>query len=70
MGRDWVAFRGKHDLAAVNVHPIVAGGNLARKTPVHAVLFEKGGVGSDRAEVVDRDDLDLLAATFTCGPQN
>jgi hypothetical protein len=31
---------------------------------VHAVEAEQVGVGLDRAEIVDRDDFDVLAARF------
>ena len=31
---------------------------------MHAVVFEQMGVGRDRAEVVDRDHLDILALGF------
>jgi hypothetical protein len=39
----------------------IAGGNLTGETPVHAVVFEEMRIGRDGAEVIDRDDLNVLA---------
>ena len=40
---------------------LVAGGDLAAKAAMHAVVFQQMRVGLDRAEIVDRDDLQIVA---------
>ena len=45
------------DLVAVD-------GHFMREAAVHAVIAEQMRVGLDRAEVVDGDDVDVLAAGF------
>jgi len=37
---------------------------------VHRIVLEQMGVGLNRAEVVDGDDLDVLAAGFVDGAQD
>ncbi len=44
--------------------------DLAGETPVDAVKTQQVGVGLDRAEIVDGDDLDVLAARFHNGAQH
>ena len=40
------------------------------KAAVYAVEAEQVGVGFDRAEVVDADDLDVVASRFENGTQD
>src|SRR6185312_9476956 len=40
------------------------------KAAMHAVVAEQMGVGLDRAEVVDADHLDIVAAGFRDGTQH
>ena len=54
-----VALGGNGDLAAADVHPIVAAGDLARKAAVHAVIAQQMRVGLDRPEIVDPDHFDF-----------
>ena len=56
-----VALGGDPDLAAAGVHPVLAGGDLAGKAAVHAVIAQQVRVGLDRPQIVDADDLDLPA---------
>ena len=41
-----------------------------REAAVHAVEAQQVGVGLDRAEIVDRHDLDVVAAGFDDGAQH
>jgi hypothetical protein len=66
----WVAFRGDRDLAVADIHPLVAGGDLAGKTSVHAVVFKEMSIGRGRAEVIDRNDFDFLTIALVRRPQN
>ena len=62
--------RGDLDLAAADADRVALDRHLMRKAAMHAVEAQQVGVGLDRAEVVDRDDLDVLAARFDDGAQN
>ena len=59
-----IADRRDLDLAEAAVDPVLAGGHRAGKPAVDAVVAQQVGVGLDRAEVVDRHHLDVLAAMF------
>ena len=48
------------DPATADIDPVVARRNLTGETPVDAVVFEQVRIGRDGAEVIDRDDLDIL----------
>jgi len=46
-------------------HPDRAG-----KATVHRIIAQQMGVGLDRPEIVDRDDLEVVAPALVDGPQN
>ncbi|MNN64805.1 hypothetical protein D3C81_1802670 [compost metagenome] len=50
------------DLAGADVDPVLARGDRAGEAAVHRVIAQQVGVGLDRAQVVDRHDLDVRAA--------
>ena len=52
------------DLVAADVDRVALDHHFLREAPVHAVEAQQMRVGFDRPEVVDRDDLDVLAARF------
>ena len=54
-----VALGGDADLAAADIHPIVAGRDLAGKAAMHAVVPQQVRIGFDRAEIIDPNDVDL-----------
>ena len=62
-GRDFDRAGADIDSVAINRHD-------ARELAVHRVKAEKMRVGLDRAEIVDRDDLDILAAGLVDGAQD
>ena len=62
--------RGHLDLVAVDHHRVALDRDLVRKAPVHAVVAQEVRVGLDRTEIVDRDDLDVLAARFQNSAQH
>ena len=62
---------GRHlDGAAADVDGVAGHLDFVRKPAVHAVEAKQVGVGFDRAEVVDADDLDIVAAGFEYGAQD
>ena len=64
LGGDLDAAVARHlDVVAVDLH-------LGRETAVHAVVAQQVGVGLDRAQVVDGDDLDVAAAMLGDGAQD
>ena len=63
LGRDF-------DLARANVDPVLAGRDGAGEAAVHRVIAEQVGVGLDRTQVVDRHDLDVLAAVLDDGAKD
>src|SRR6516165_4002887 len=65
-----IALGGDPDLAAADIHPILAGRDLARKAAVNAVVAQEMRIGLDRTEVVDADDLDLGVLVFVSRPQD
>ena len=65
-----VALGGDADLAAADIHPVVAGRDLAGKAAVHAVVAQEVRVGLDRAEIVDADHLDLGVLVLVSGAQH
>ena len=52
------------DLVAADVDHVAFDHDFVRETPVNAVETQQMRVGFHRSEVVDRDDLDVLAARF------
>src|SRR5208337_2633491 len=54
--------RGDLDLVPADMNLIAVDDDLVREAPVHAVEAQEMRVGLDRAEIVDRDDLDVLPA--------
>ena len=52
------------DLVAVDDHRVALDLDLVRKAPVDAVEAQEVGVGLHRTQIVDGDDLDVLAARF------
>src|SRR5271156_1241058 len=54
--------RGDFDLVAVDHHRIALAFGLVRKAAVDAIEAQKVGVGFHWAQIVDGDDLDILAA--------
>ena len=58
----WILDRGHFDLVPADIHHVAVDDDLMRKTAVHAVETQQVRVGLDRAEIVDRDNLDILAA--------
>jgi hypothetical protein len=44
--------------------------HFMREAAMHAVVAQQVGVGLDRAEIVDRHDLDVLAARLDDGAQH
>ena len=52
------------DLAGADVDPVLARRDRAGEAAVHGVIAEQVGVGLYRTQVVDRHDLDVLAAVL------
>jgi len=52
------------DAPLAHIHPIVAGRDRVRIEAVHGIVLEQMGVGLHGAEIVDADDLQILAARF------
>lgn len=50
------------DPAAADIDPIVPGSDLTGDMPVNAVVLQEMCIVCDRAEVIDCDNLDVLAA--------
>ena len=67
---DGIALGGDLDLAAADIDRVAVDLDLAGEAAVHGVEAEQVGVGLDRAEIVDRHDLDVLAARFHDGAQH
>ena len=65
-----VALGGHLDRAAADVDGVAGDGDGAREAAVHAVVAHQVGVGLDRAEVVERDDLDVVASQLDDGAQH
>src|ERR1051325_3104834 len=65
-----VALGGDADLAAADIHPIVAAGYLAREAAMHAVKPQQMRIGLDRAEIVDADNLDLAVLVLVSRAQD
>ena len=62
--------RGDLDLAVAEVDRVAVDRHRAGEAAVHDVVAQQMGVGLDRAEIVDGDDLDVLAAGFDDGAQD
>jgi hypothetical protein len=65
-----IALGGDADPAAAEVHPVLAGRDLAGEAAVHAVVLQQVRVGRDRPQIVDADDLDLAVPLLVGGAQN
>src|SRR6185437_11324806 len=57
-----IAFGRDLDGAVADADGVALDRDLAREAPVHGVVAQQVGVGLDRAEIVDADDLDVVAA--------
>ena len=58
------------DLMAVDDHRVALDLDLVRKAPVDAVVAQEMRVGLHRAQIVDGDDLDVLAARLQNSTQH
>ena len=58
------------DLVAVDDHHALAGFDGAGETAVDAVVLQQVRVGVVVGQIVDRDDLDIVAARFVDSPQH
>ena len=65
-----IALRQHLDLVAVDGDALVVGADLAGERAVHRVVLEQMRVRLDVAEVVDRDELDVVAAFLHRRAQN
>src|ERR1051326_6560883 len=65
-----VALGGHADLAAADIHPIVAARYLAREAAMHAVKPQQMRIGLDRPEIVDPDNLDLAVLVLVSRAQD
>ena len=57
----WITFGADRDFAAADIDRGIAGGDVGWETPMHAVVFKEMRVGRDGPEIVNRNDLDVLA---------
>src|SRR5580658_10669278 len=62
--------RGHFDLVAVDDHRVALDLDLMRKAAVDAVETQEVSVGLDRTQIVDGDDLDVLAARLQNSAQH
>ena len=65
-----IAFGGNLDLAIAEADRIAFDGHGARKAAVNRIEAQQMGVGLDRAEVVEADHLDILAAGLGDSPEH
>ena len=65
-----VALGGHLDRATADVDRVAGDLHVMRELAVHRIVAEQVGVGLDRAEIVDRDDLDVRTAGLDDGAQN
>ena len=61
---------GDFDLVAGGGHHIAFDRHLGGKAAMHAVIAQQMGVGLDRAQIVDGDDLDIAPPAFHDRPQH
>ena len=61
---------GDFDLVAGGGHDVAIDRHAGGEAAMHAVIAQQMGVGFDRAQIVDRDDLDIAAAAFDDRPQH
>jgi hypothetical protein len=61
--------RGHFDRSIADIDRIACNGHLGREAAVDAVETQKVGVGFDRPQIVDGDDLNIRAAAFDDGAQ-
>jgi hypothetical protein len=64
-----IALGGDLDLAVAEADRVAFDGHGAGEAAVHRVEAQQMGVGLDRAEIVDADHLDVLAAGLGDGAQ-
>src|SRR5215467_3509402 len=65
-----IALGGDADLAAADIHPVVAARDFAWEAAVDAVIPEQVCVGLYRPQIVDADDLDLGVLVLAGRPQD
>ncbi len=65
-----IALGGHRHPAAPGIDGAVLGLDLAGEGAVDGVVAQQMGVGLDRAQIVDGDDLDVVAAAFQDGAQH
>ncbi len=65
-----IAFGDHLHLAAADIHPIAAGADGIFEATVDAVVFQKMRVGGDRAQIVDGNDLQIVAILFMQSAQH
>ena len=63
LGGDLDLVAADHDRVALNLY-------FVREAAVHGIEAQQVGVGLDRAEIIDADDFDVLAAGFVDRPQD
>ncbi len=65
-----IALGGNLDLAVADADRVAVDGDGAGEAAMHGIEAQQMGVGLDRAEIVDADHLDILAAGFRDGAQD
>ncbi len=65
-----IAFRAHLDLAVAEVDRVAIDGDSAGEAAMHGIETQQMGIGLDRAEIVDADDFDVLAAGLGDGAQH
>src|SRR5262249_17418624 len=65
-----ILFGGDLDLAIAKADRVALDLDLAREAAVHRVVAQEVRIGFNRPEIVERDDLDILAAGLRDGAQN
>jgi hypothetical protein len=65
-----IALGGHLHEAAADIHLVALGLHLAGEAAMHGVVAEEMRVGLDRAEIVEAEDLDVLAAALDDGAQD
>src|SRR5262249_60646611 len=58
------------DRAVADVDRVALDRDLARKAAVHGIEAQQMGVGLDRGEIVDADELDVVTPRFGNGAQH
>src|SRR5437762_3797017 len=65
-----IALGGDADLAAADIHPIVAARDLAREAAMNAVILQQMRIGRDWPQIVDADHLDLAVLVLVSRAQD